>query len=726
MSVEVTKLLVAGNQESKWRLAGISSGVAVGVALFLLLLGSYNGLIERDQRSAWTQLSGASAEPLTTGVSEVGRDQVLAAVSYDYFEGRIITRMNVAAPQGASLSIPGTRHIPEPGMYLASPALADMIGSVPPDELGQRYGNSMGALPDGALASPDSLVIVVGQTLDELAAAPSVMVVSNFEGSAFGGNPAYQTVAVIGGIAVLIPVLLLVGIVADLGATERRERFATLRLIGATPRTVARIAATETAITSFAGALVGVVLALFFVPLAAGISIDEGSFFPSDLFVGPLSTGVVVVGTVLATTLVAWHRTRRAEIGPLGNSKQQHERKPRLVTLLPLAVGVSSMVSIGVASTNKLKVPHADLVLIAGFILTTIGLLYAGTYITYIISRAALRFARGAAGVIALNRISRTPRATFRSVSGLVLALFLVSVIAASITTVQQESGPVDDSQHLSMSTLIGPISTHSAPPENELAQLEQSPSIQNVGLGYYHRSLGGPFFHRADAEALGLIPSTKGDGIKHAEFVELNPGFLGNEAITAAEAPHVDPNELSQPIVLMETDGTEEGLERARTAAVASGIPFVDSPRTRGEAQSTDMISIARSFADLANLAILVATLISAISLAVATTAGILDRRRVFGLLRLTGMPARTLRRIIVGETALPLASVFGVCISLGFLVAWAILAGLTEGRRTISWPDPAYYAVLAMSILLAVLAVAATFKTARKITENHTTRFE
>ena len=115
-----------------------------------------------------------------------------------------------------------------------------------------------------------------------------------------------------------------------------------------------------------------------------------------------------------------------------------------------------------------------------------------------------------------------------------------------------------------------------------------------------------------------------------------------------------------------------------------------------------------------------------SVISLDVATIGGIIDRRRVIGLLRLMGMPVRTLRRIIASETALPLGTVFGACIALGVTVAWALVAGLSNGKRTIDWPGPSYYIVIALSVILAALSVLTTLKSAEKNTGFTTMRYE
>src|SRR5680860_440922 len=108
-----------------------------------------------------------------------------------------------------------------------------------------------------------------------------------------------MSTAVIGAIAILFPVMLLVNIVTGLGEATRRERFATLRLLGATPRTVVMLTVCETAATSLIGALLGALLAQLARPLAASLSIDGGVFFVADLAVAPIA----IIGTVVVTVL---------------------------------------------------------------------------------------------------------------------------------------------------------------------------------------------------------------------------------------------------------------------------------------------------------------------------------------------------------------------------------------------------------------------------------------
>lgn len=723
MSISLTRLVAAGNRGSRGRLLGITAGVAVGVALFLLLWGAYSGLQAREVRSAWTQFGSAAPQHLNDQVTGLSRDEVLAAVRTDHFDGNVITRIDIAAPSDSTVEVPGILHPPEPRTFYASPALAELIDSVPADQLGDRYGALAGLIPGSALASPDSLVVIAGQSLEGLAEIFSAQVVTEFTGYAYGGNQNYQTVAIIGSIAILLPVLLLVSIVTDLGAAERRERFATLRLIGAIPRTVARIAVTETAITSLLGAILGVVLARILVPVAALISINDGSFYAEDLTVSPVTVLAVVLVTVLASAAVTACRSFRAGIGPLGATKQQQEHPSRPIRLIPILVGLGVMVGTTIARLSGLDVPRPDIILIAGFIATSVGLVIAGPYLTLLVSRRAAYHASSAAGVIAMNRIRRTPRATFRSVSGLVVAVFMVSVFAAAATTVTEETALVDDGRHLPLTTLIGLglFTPETERLSDEATVVESVAGVEHAAIGYQHPDYPAKFlFTTTGAAAIGL------GKMDDAEFIAVNEGYLRDEAANPSPIDVPDSGSLNPSVLLIATDGTQAAIERARTAVDNTNIHFLGTLTTRAENVNTDLLTLANSFANLANLGILITTLIAAVSLAVATIASILDRKRVLGLLRLMGMPVSTLRKIIISEAALPMLTVIGASIGLGFLVAWTILAGLTEGRRTISWPDPSYLGILVISILIACLAVIVTFSTARKNTGISTTRYE
>ena len=148
-------------------------------------------------------------------------NELAVASNVDIVGSRPITLLRVALPESGTTSvrIPGADVVPKRGEYLASPALAKRISSLPADQLGDRYGKQVGVLAPEAVEGPDSLVAVVGTDLGTVAASEFYIppqVVTSFQGIPYE-NEAYRIATLIGAIAVLVPALLLVGIVTDLG-----------------------------------------------------------------------------------------------------------------------------------------------------------------------------------------------------------------------------------------------------------------------------------------------------------------------------------------------------------------------------------------------------------------------------------------------------------------------------------------------------------------------------
>lgn len=729
----VARLVLAGGRGSRLRLAGIAAGVAVGVTLILTLLAGFNALTARAERSSWTMMQ--AGEPIG-GASNIKllADQLIASPQTDHFDGRLITRVDIAATLDSHVHVPGISAIPRPGTYFASPALAKLIASVPSSSLGNRFGTPVGTISDSALVGPDSLVAVVGETAEDLSSLPSAQMVTGqfaLAGTAFV-NASYRSVAIIGAIAIMLPVLLLVSIVTQLGAAARTERFSTLRLIGATPAFVARLAAFETATTSFIGALTGILLSRLLVPLEAGISIENTTFFPRDLNVGIPTTIAIAIITVLATSLAAWYRTRRAPVGPLGVTRQQSERNPRRVTLIPLAIGLLSMlaatvVSLATGHQQTVSVGHNTLsltqpALIGGFTLTAIGLITSGPILTSWIGSFALSRASHAADLIALNRIRRHPRDTFRAVSGLVIAVFIISVFAAAATTAAGASTTTTGSDYLPAETVtatLNPaVTLNTETLHSELVNIASLPGVEHVAIGYVDQT-DGLIFHASDLRGLGL--TVIGDGL-----MRLNNGVDANTPARITTTTAQDSSQLTPAVLWTTTNGRSATIEYVRTALITGPIPLFLQPTTRSENNQSSLQDLVNRYKGLANIGILIATLIAAISLAISTTVSVIDRKRVLGLLRLTGMPIRAVRRMIIVETIVPLLAVFVACIGLGFLTAWCVVAGLTAGARSTSWPEPSYYVIITISLALALGAVIATFSTARRNTAISSTRFE
>jgi hypothetical protein len=480
------------------------------------------------------------------------------------------------------------------------------------------------------------------------------------------------------------------------------------------------LAAHETAVTSLVGAILGVLRGYLFRPISASLSIDGGSFFVDDLAVAPGAIAATVAVTVLASTFVAARRIVRAGIGPLGTTRQHKESTPQAFLLLPVVLGVLALAGTSVSAQVADLPARTDLLLIGSFLLLAIGILIAGPYLTLILARMLARRASSAAAVIAVNCILTSPRATFRSVSGLIIAVFMVSLFAGVATTAAGEADLSHAHDLLPTSTVVAEGLTGET--GFDVSGLEAIPGVSAVSVLY---STGDSTVLSArDAVLLGFtdIPETR--------FVDFDGVLLANDPSrrSASSSTVTSTDGLRATAILASTDGSNATIERARTWLETAGAFSTGTiaPGTRADAADTAQLTMINSFATLAYIGISIAILIAGASLAVATVSAVLDRRRTLGLLQLAGMPTSDIRRIVVFGAAVPLFAVVALSVALGFLTAWLMLTGLTEGRRTVGWPEPMYYIALGGSLILALGAVAATFGTIRRSTAITSTRFE
>ncbi|WP_251024397.1 FtsX-like permease family protein [Arthrobacter sp. ISL-65] len=707
----------------------------------LLLWGGANGLSARDDRGAWLRETGSPSvaaprtdDPTSSGpatpVPLTEDTALMEANPVEVFRDQLINRRDVAALASTTVKIPGIGTPPEPGLYFASPALQRLIESTPGDELGNRFGTFAGTIDDAALPGPDSLVVVTGATETELRQNGRAFLVSDFTTNPYGGSaPAYRTVLSVGAIALFFPVLLLISIVTSLGAAQRRERFATLRLIGASPQIVSRIAAVETAIPSLVGAALGVALAIILRPVAAQIPVNGTRLFAADMTIGWAATTAVVAVMVAATALVAARRTAAAGVGPLGATRAVHEKTPTAWRSVPLLAGLATMITpVLMVRVLEVRLPWLESpLLILGFLLILVGLVVIGPWLTHLVSRVGLRHANSAAGVIAASRIHKTPMATFRSVSGLVIAVFVVSVFAGASSVFEATEAPPAQPGMLQPTSLYATLGAGAAPAQAAEAarQARELPGIPSATIGYGPAVLSdkdaGPeiYLRATDAPRLGFedVPATA--------TVAVDTSFLGSMqplALTAAPAANLD--DLVPVVIVLGTDGTPEAMDRARTALNVSGITAIPATSPLDlRLQSTGRLI--QGLAVFAYLGMFVAIAIAGLSLAVATASAILDRKRILGLMRLMGMPVSVLRRIITREAAVPLLTVVLLSVGLGFLVAWLMVTFIDDTYQ-VTWPATDYFAALGLSLLLALGAVITPFTLVRAKTAVTATRFE
>lgn len=446
------RLAVAGGREAIARLALIAIAVAIGVTLLLTTFSAVNALSAQNDRYSWLMTGyPATDAPVVTHVDPSSKvDPLWWKLREDYFQGSIIGRVDVAATGPGSPVPPGIPALPAAGEFYASPAMAKLLRTTPADQLGNRYpGKQVGVVGPEALPAPDTLLIVVGRDPVELAleGGDQVAAISTT-------SPAECTsgcIAVLGtdsngmtvvlsvvAAALLFPVLIFIGGATRLSAARREQRFAAMRLVGATPRQVAQLATVESTVAATLGVLLGFGLFFLLRPAIAHIPFTGEGLFPGDLSLTLKNVLVVGLGVPLAAAIVARLALRRVVISPLGVSRRVTPPPPRAWRLIPGAAGIAWLAYLAYFSdigTSKNSNMQAYAYLL-GVFLVMIGLVMAGPRLTMIGARVTAKRTNRATGLIASRRLSDNPQSAFRAISGVVLAVFIASAAIGTITTI--------------------------------------------------------------------------------------------------------------------------------------------------------------------------------------------------------------------------------------------------------------------------------------------------
>ncbi|HUR01914.1 MAG TPA: FtsX-like permease family protein, partial [Nonomuraea sp.] len=291
MNLDLTwRLLKGGGRKgllSTWLTLG---AVAVSTALLLFAVAANYAFEARADRSAWRN-----------PVEAKGVAVAIEATRHDYVRDREITVVDLAALGADAPAPPGLARFPAPGEVWLSPALKELAGQLPADQLAGRFPNPKGVLGEEALLYPGELVAVVGhkpdapevtrQRSDDWIVGYAPVKVASLAGEPMDDAEAYQVLALIASVLMVVPLLVFGGAAARLTVARRDQRLATLRLVGATPGQVVGMTVAEAMIVALAGAVTGTLAYALAAPLLAGIQIGGGGWFVSDLWPSPLGLG---------------------------------------------------------------------------------------------------------------------------------------------------------------------------------------------------------------------------------------------------------------------------------------------------------------------------------------------------------------------------------------------------------------------------------------------------
>lgn len=740
------RLSLAGGREAATRLAVIATAVALGVGMLLATLAGMNAVNAQNQRYAWlnSAVAPAAADPSV--------DPVWWLIRQDYYHGDSIGRVEVAATGPDSPVPPGIPRLPGPGEYYVSPALGELLHTTPAAQLGDRFpGHEVGTIGSVALPSPESLLIVIGRTpsdMEQLGARKATQIMTTSPSVCSRGcyvginHDGMALVLSIVAVALLFPVLIFIGTATRLAATRREQRFAAMRLIGATPRQISVISAVESVLAAAVGTAVGFGLFLALRPGLAAVPFTGERFFTADLSLTLLDVMAVAVGIPLGAVVASWLALRRVQISPLGVARRVTPKPPRAWRLIPLVAGLAELayfIGRRPPTTNGQLTAY-----LSGFLLILTGLLLAGPWLTMLGARLLAARASRPATLLAGRRLADNPRAAFRSVSGLIVALFVTSVATGIITSYVANRGEprTDSVAATSLSTWFDP-EEGSAPTADQIpAGLASIPGVRSVTLVHANPVDTPPPLEVNGTQNPtyrwwwpGVITCAELDRL--AEFGSCPAGAqvaavaddligerawdLTNDHYVWADA-HMDPAQVDrQPIrsVVVNT-ASRAAFEQARTMLI-NAFPTARFPSSVAEWES-DSARLMVQFQQLANVVMLASLPIAGCSLAVSVAGGLSDRKRPFSMLRLTGVRLRTLRRVVALETVVPLLAVAAVATGMGFLAAHLFLRA--QLGYTLRPPDASFYLMVAAGLAASLGIVASTLPLLHRITGPETAR--
>jgi hypothetical protein len=423
---------------------------------------------------------------------------------------------------------------------------------------------------------------------------------------------------------------------------------------------------------------------------------------------------------------------RQVQISPLGVARRQKTvQSPRWWRIVPLLLGLG-LVGYARLTTDDDSASSATLLIVfAGVVLISIGLVVIGPWLTQRLAQMVGRRTKRPVILLGTRYIEVHARQVFRSVSGVVLALFAGSFYLTTVSGIEDYSARFMSNGYSQLKPGHGLIMSDRFQ-RSFVDRLKIQPFIHEVAT--VERIAGAvtvlPCETALIYTTMTCPPGARLVGV-NLSAATTDPRYYGQTRADIArqliEQLHADPTSVSTPAVQYLVRFDSSALDQLRsflaieTAPLLMGNSSVASGSTTQNPVPDTMI---RDLAGLAYAGIVVTMLVAIVSLAVSTVGGLLERRRSLTTLRLGGMEPGQLKRLVLVESLIPLVVTSlvaaGVGVGIGYVFMELVSVSLDAKL------SPMYLAVVAGSLVAATLTIYLTLPMIQDITSTEGNRTE
>ncbi|MET7351193.1 ABC transporter permease [Streptomyces mirabilis] len=438
------RLLFGAGRGNRIRFFLMAVGGSVGVCCLALVLTIPAILDAHDGRAA-------ARQPVTS--AKGAADGTLVLQRNDAYGSQSFTRVFIArGSQGTKSAPPGLSELPSPGEVFVSPRVHDLLREAPAVKA-LLPGREAGVIRPAGLAHPDELYAYIGT--DRTRIADGGRTLKGF-GYSYAPFPAVEPSTLTDvrfalATLVLLPLGIFLSVCARLSAASRMRRLAALRLLGLSIKGTQRVNAAETVAAALLGAVLGLGEYWLLNQVMSRAGLPGLRWYPGDGALSATTIAVCLIGCPALAWFVGRKSARDATANPLAVRRTVVPRPPSKWGGLLFVAGlgiVCAYCATGLMGRPASSVGLNALLVVAGVVLTGLGLVLTLPLLSYVLASRLARSTQSLTLNLAMRRNEAEPGSTMRVVTGLVLLVYAASLaqgVLIQLEQVTRPSGPVQD-----------------------------------------------------------------------------------------------------------------------------------------------------------------------------------------------------------------------------------------------------------------------------------------